>query len=307
MDANSQLILHNLEKILIQSSQQNRQSYLFQWKQEAVNLLARAEQLKNSYINLKLIPLSDASQEAINRALENQVDLKIDNLLRDMYVYLNKVGEQLRGEIITYSITLTVGKGKEQKMISYELPLEDFLNITSASHTRLTLKKTSTIINQLQLNNTKKDWTPQEVFDFQRFIFNAKRVQEGRWKNVNRGNLLEAYTRYQFYRQNGQSKGSTTQALIDTLSGTQGFWQGGDFDGKQIKGSNASVANIYTCIRQINQLYTTLSQLTIDNNKLKVVTKNKVGNNIRQSINDTVNTTVEELLTELQAQFMVNK
>lgn len=296
----------DLLNILTKSADEFGRPFLIQWLNKCIELLTRAKMLEAEYAKLKALQVT-VDNAIMQNYQEMHTDLKTDKLVKDMYVFLNQVGETLRGEEILYAVTLTTGKGKSQTMTTFQLPLEQFLSITSATHTRLTLSKTKTLLNKM-LNNSnfnQRTWSSEEVFSYQRFIYNAKRVQQGRWKRVNRGNLLEAYSRYEDLRASGMSQGSTTLAMQETLRGTQGFWQGPDYAGFQIKGNAASVANIYTCVNQINELYQILSGLQFNNisNFQDEVSKiNLLSNN---ELNNYIDLTVEELLQKLAIQFGV--
>lgn len=273
------------------------------WKNQCINFLTRARMLEQEYSKLRSIQVAITDSIALNYQ-EKKTDLKTENLVKEMYIFLNQVGETLRGETIKYQITLTTGKGSSQQMRTYQLSLEDFLNITQATHTRLTLKRTQTILNQLSQVESK-EWTSQEIFDYQRFIYNAKRVQHGRWKKVNRGNLLEAYSRYQDLRRSGTHYGSTTIALQETLRGTQGFWQGADYQGFQIKGNAASIANIYTCINQINELYIILAQIDFNNKAILEKQLDNIDTIINDKLNNYIGMTTDKLLEKLIKQFSI--
>lgn len=301
MDFTSELMT-----ILMSGVEQYGVSFLSKWTNQCIDLLTRAKLLEAEYIKMRQVQVAVESA-VIQNYQETRVDLKTDNLVREMYVFLNEVGETLRNEQIMYQVTLTQGKGKSQVITSFELPLEKFLEITSATHTRLTLSKTKTVLNRLLKDSSvvKREWSTEEIFNYQRFIYNAKRVQQGRWKRVNRGNLLEAYSRYEDLRRAGLSKGSTTIAMRETLKGTQGFWQGPDYQGFQIKGNAASVANIYTCINQINELYLILKNLQFNSTSSMEQRVVQINGVVQNELDKYSSLTTDELLQKLATQFGV--
>lgn len=296
----------DLLQILTKSADESGRPFVIKWLNQCIDLLTRAKVLEAEYSKLKTI------QVTVNNAImqnyqEIKTDLKTDKLIKEMYIFLNEVGETLRGESLIYQVTLSTGKGQSKNMTTFELPLEKFLELTTATHTRLTLSRTKTILNRIAKDNdvNQRKWTEEEIFNYQRFIYNAKRVQQGRWKKVNRGNLLEAYSRYEDLRNSGMSKGSTTIAMQETLRGTQGFWQGADYNGFQIKGNAASVANIYTCINQLNELYLILSGLQFNNITEFNDRVSQINQQTQIELTKYADLTVDELLAKLAKQFGV--
>lgn len=299
-------ISQDLLQILTKSADDYGRPFIIKWLNQCIDLLTRAKILEAEYSKLKTI------QVTVNNAImqnyqEIKTNLKTDTLIKEMYIFLNEVGETLRGESIIYQVTLSTGKGQSKHMTTFELPLEKFLDLTTATHTRLTLSKTKTILNRMTKDSdaNQREWTEEEIFNYQRFIYNAKRVQQGRWKKVNRGNLLEAYSRYEDLRNSGLSKGSTTIALQETLKGTQGFWQGADYNGFQIKGNAASIANIYTCINQLNELYLILNGLQFNNITEFNDHVSQINQQAQVELTKYTDLTVDELLAKLAKQFGV--
>lgn len=296
----------DLLQILTKSADESGRPFVIKWLNQCIDLLTRAKVLEAEYSKLKTI------QVTVNNAImqnyqEIKTDLKTDKLIKEMYIFLNEVGETLRGESLIYQVTLSTGKGQSKNMTTFELPLEKFLELTTATHTRLILSRTKTILNRMAKDNdvNQRKWSEEEVFNYQRFIYNAKRVQQGRWKKVNRGNLLEAYSRYEDLRNSGISKGSTTIAMQETLRGTQGFWQGADYNGFQIKGNAASVANIYTCINQLNELYLILSGLQFNNITEFNDRVSQINQQTQIELTKYADLTIDELLAKLAKQFGV--
>lgn len=308
MDSEVLDLITSVSNILMQESKEYGKTFLEVWKNKCQVLLAKAKILLINYIELNNTEIfTDSAIASIYQ--EQKYDLAIDRLVKEMYYFLNQVSDTLRGEAVQYEVTLSTGRGKNKQMTTFFLNLEEFLNITSKSKSRLTLKKTKTILNSLNKNNTikKRDWTSEEIFAFQRFIFNAKRIESGRWKKVNRGNMLEAFYRYQQYRSQGMHRGVTNLALLETMRGTQGFWQGGDVGNIQIKGNSASVVTIFTCVNQLNELYKVLSLLEF-NEQSQILNKIKESSSsLDSTINEYASQTTDELLLHLIKQFNITK
>lgn len=296
----------DLLQILTKSADESGRPFVIKWLNQCIDLLTRAKILEAEYSKLKTIQVT-VNNAVMQNYQEIKTDLKTDKLIKEMYIFLNEVGETLRGESLIYQVTLSTGKGQSKNMTTFELPLEKFLELTTATHTRLTLSRTKTILNRIAKDNdvNQRKWTEEEIFNYQRFIYNAKRVQQGRWKKVNRGNLLEAYSRYEDLRNSGISKGSTTIAMQETLRGTQGFWQGADYNGFQIKGNAASVANIYTCINQLNELYLILSGLQFNNITEFNDRVSQTNQQTQIELTKYADLTIDELLAKLAKQFGV--
>lgn len=299
-------ISQDLLQILTKSADDYGRPFIIKWLNQCIDLLTRAKILEAEYSKLKTIQVT-VSTAVMQNYQEMKNELKTNQLVKEMYIFLNEVGETLRGESIVYQVTLSTGKGQSKHMTTFELPLEKFLDLTTATHTRLTLSKTKTILNRMIKDNdaNQREWTEEEIFNYQRFIYNAKRVQQGRWKKVNRGNLLEAYSRYEDLRNSGLSKGSTTIAMQETLKGTQGFWQGADYNGFQIKGNAASIANIYTCINQLNELYLILNGLQFNNITEFNDHVSQINQQAQVELTKYTDLTVDELLAKLAKQFGV--
>ena len=62
---------------------------------------------------MKSFNLLTVNDNMLNKILNNNHDFKTENLIKDMYIFLNKVGETLRRKEIKYSITLTTSGPKK--------------------------------------------------------------------------------------------------------------------------------------------------------------------------------------------------
>ena len=298
-------IAQRLIKVLSQESDQVGISYFVKWKTQALSLLQEAKLYQKKYEKLSSIKISsiDTFQNVLKQ--EMRQDIATEALIVKMYRFLNEVGETLRGETISYEVTLTTGKGKELTIQTFTLTLEQFLSITAKTSSRLTLRHTSSALKELQMQQIKgREWTQDQIKELERYRANVKRNQGGHWGKINKGNTLEGFRRKQI-------KGlSTTKSIAETMSGTQGFWKGGDIDLLQIKGDRASVTNFKTCVLQIENLFRTLTQLPEPQNlnsksEVEKYVNSSVGQ-IDTNINKITDENVKNIIQGLQKQFFVN-
>ena len=299
--ANTVDITNQILEVLAKKSDQIGTSYFVKWRIEALSLLQQAQLYQRKYDKLSSIKIS--SIEGFQNILREEMrqDEATNNLITKMYRFLNEVGEALRGETIHYEVTLTQGKGKERTIQTFTLNLEQFLSITAKTSTRLTLRHTSSALKELQNQQILgRQWTQEEIKELDKYKTNVKRNKGGHWKNINKGNVLEGFRRKQI-------KGmSTTMSIAETMSGTQGFWQGGDIDLLQIKGDRASVTNFKTCVNQIEKLFNTLNALNTETTTPLSEKTQQLTPAIDANIDEFSSETVSQIVSGLQKQFFVN-
>ena len=299
--ANTVDITNQILEVLTKKSDQIGTSYFVKWRIEALSLLQQAQLYQRKYDKLSSIKIS--SIEGLQSILREEMrqDEATNNLITKMYRFLNEVGETLRGETIHYEVTLTQGKGKERTIQTFTLNLEQFLSITAKTSTRLTLRHTSSALKELQNQQILgRQWTQEEIKELDKYRTNVKRNKGGHWKNINKGNVLEGFRRKQI-------KGmSTTMSIAETMSGTQGFWQGGDIDLLQIKGDRASVTNFKTCVNQIEKLFNTLNALNTETTTPLSEKAQQLTPAIDANIDEFSSETVSQIVSGLQKQFFVN-
>ena len=294
----SAFIIQDIIKILNQESEQIGVSYFTKWRLEAGQLLQLAQLYQQKYDKLSNIAIKTAENFASVLLQEQKQDIETQDLITKMYRFLNEVGETLRGEIIRYEVTLSSGKGKHQTLQTFNLSLDQFLSITAQTSTRITLRHTTSVLRILEAQQVVgKQWTEKELEAFERYKKNVKRNQQGKWKKINKGNLLEGFRRQQIKQM------STTGSIMETMSGTQGFWQGGDIDLLQIKGDRASVTNFKTCVHQIQILFDTLNKL---NPEVLQNLQNKLDaskENVNQVLQEEIDINTTNVLKDIQKQF----
>lgn len=299
--ANTMDITNQILEVLTKKSDQIGTSYFVKWRIEALSLLQQAQLYQRKYDKLSSIKIN--SIEGFQSILREEMrqDEATNNLITKMYRFLNEVGETLRGETIYYEVTLTQGKGKERTIQTFTLTLEQFLSITAKTSTRLTLRHTSSALKELQKQQILgRQWSQEEIKELDKYRANVRRNKGGHWKNINKGNVLEGFRRKQI-------KGmSTTMSIAETMSGTQGFWQGGDIDLLQIKGDRASVTNFKTCVNQIEKLFNTLSALNTETATSLSEKTQQLTPAIDANIDEFSSETVGQIVSGLQKQFFVN-
>lgn len=294
-------ISKRLLEILSKESDQIGTTYFVKWKIEALSLLQQAQLYQRKYEKLSSIQIKSIEDLQSILREESRQDEITDNLIVKMYRFLNEVGETLRGETISYEVTLTQGQNKSRTIQTFTLTLEQFLSITAKTSTRLTLRHTSSALKELQKQQILgRQWTQEEIRELDKYRTNVRRNKGGHWKNINKGNILEGFRRKQI-------KGlSTTRSIAETMSGTQGFWQGGDIDLLQIKGDRASVTNFRTCVRQIENLFKVLNNLSLDTETPISIKAEQIIPNLQMNIDEFSDTTINTILEGLQKQFFVN-
>lgn len=260
---------------------------LSQWTTEVLNWLSRARLYVANTENFANTLTKESSKiyTHINDILKRKrvaVDkIKNDVILNDGYILLNKIGEQIRGEEIFYSITTTAtgealskGPAATGEVYTWQVPLATFLNMVNFSAHRITLKAPATIQKMMlaQLNEegiTYEKWSEEKLNNYSLFMGQAKSVAHGKWAKVNEGNILEAFLRYIDGEQcpripeRGEREywHSIASAMKQTMSNPDAFYLGGDLYDKQIKGLQASVTNINTLIVALEATLEMLMQL----------------------------------------------
>lgn len=260
---------------------------------------------RQDYSQIASIRMDMAAQEVIDNSIIN-----------DGYRILNEIGESIRGQKITYSITVTStghwgsADGPAGEVITWEMDYSAFSKLLHTGTKRITLKDSSTIMSQLeemwkqqQKNQTlnqfnlfsRKEWSTKEISQYESFHSWAKRYRKDRGKRIfyNRGQTLEGYLRWISETAKG-IKYTRDMSMIETAANNLPFYAGGDIGDIQVKGMNASVANIDTMISVLvdtqEQLYVILSEsqrMAADVSKVDA-----------KAINDNIDKAIQSLLVK---------
>lgn len=303
--ASNSIQFNELVQLLTQETEQYGTSLQVAWIKKASALIERTKNLvnKNERVQQLLNSITEPG-EILNQlysvAIEENVN---DNLIKDMYRFLNEVGETLRKEKILYRVIIT--DTKNNKIYDYELNLEQFLTITEGQTARLGLAKATTVMNKMAQaqNITTRIWDLKAKSDFGLFAYNARRVAKGKWAKVNNGNLMEAFQRYQNLR---GTQAPTYAAMSATMSAPIPFWQGADYNGYQFKANSASVTNLGSCLKQIIDLRDTLMKLNFTNSALLTQKLQPIQDGLNETEENLIQDTVETLLQNLATQFNFN-
>ena len=187
----------------------------------------------------------------MEQARKEALDRKV---LYDGYSLLNQIGESARGgkDVIEYSVTVT-GSGDWGadfgEAITWIVDYDTFASLTTTSRSRIIMADSSSIMSKLKENeiaSSMEQWNPEKVKMYQDFHLYANK-ERAIDKQLNYGNTLEAFLRWQ------KKGGSWDKAISDTLKNSLPFYAGGDIDNQQVKGMNASVANINTMINALSK------------------------------------------------------
>ena len=250
---------------------------------------------------LASVRMEMAAQQAINNSIINEG-----------YRILNEIGESIRGEKITYSITVTStghwgsAEGPAGQVITWDMDYSTFSRFIHTGTKRLILKDSANIMSQLedmwkqQENDqlglfSRKEWSQKEISQYESFHSWAKRYRKDRGKRVfyNRGQTLEGYFRWLLERKEN-IKYTRDKAMIETAANNLPFYAGGDLGNVQIKGMNASIANIDTMISVLVETQQSLHIILNESQKLAM----DVSKVDTSKINDNIDKAVQSLLSK---------
>ena len=239
-------------------------------------------------------------------------------------VILNEIGESIRGEKITYSITLTStghwgsATAPAGDVITWTMDYSAFSKLVKIGTKRLTVMDTFAASKQLEemwINQTsdnmlaqldgqkqnsvslfqRKEWDISQINQYESFHSYAKRSRKdkgGKKIFYNRGQTLEAYFRW-LAGQGPGIKYIRDKAMAETAANNLPFYAGGDLENVQIKGMNASVANIDTMITVLQETQAQLHLIIAESEKLSQDTSkvdvSKINSNIDTAIKSLLN------------------
>ena len=301
-----------------QVMQQMEQEGTYQLTQQMTSWMGEIKQVisaLNAYQATTSSNLNKSAQLAVQRMIENgdyngriynnvneaKRQVKYQSYVRKGYTLLNKIGESIRGKEISYELIVRAGDGStvyDWKGVS----LDDFLELTTITDSgQMSMRSSNIIMNALSQKYQSKEqaaWDKQKLNAYNYFKDYITTYQENgkqKWEKVNQGNLLEAFTKY-YDTQTGNMEDYMTQ----TMSGNQGFWQGGDYGNIQIKSNRADVTNISTIITQLESTYSKLSSIknitSIQSNRPAIESKS-IEDNIKQQIETKVQDLVKDFLS----------
>lgn len=239
----------------------------------------------------------------------------IDNsIIMEGYRILNEIGESIRGEKITYSITITStghwgsADGPAGQVITWDMDYSVFSKMIKTGTKRLVLADSPTIMSQLsaiwedqgkQSDQAalfqRREWSSKEISQYESFHSWGKRYRKERGKRVfyNRGQTLEGYFRWLQERGKG-IKYTRDMAMLETAANNLPFYAGGDLGNVQIKGMNASVANIDTMISVLSETQAQLHLILSESAKMA----GDVSKVDAKAINENVEAAIQSLLSK---------
>lgn len=237
----------------------------------------------------------------------------IDNsVIMDGYRILNEIGESIRGEKITYSITITStghwgsADAPAGQVITWDMDYSVFSKMIKTGSKRLILADSATIMSQLsdiwsnqgeQATQSaifgRKEWSTSEISQYESFHSWSKRYRKTKGKKIfyNRGQTLEGYFRWLQERKKG-IKYTRDMAMLETARNNLPFYAGGDLGSVQIKGMNASVANIDTMISVLSDTQRQLHLIIAESAKMA----GDVSKVDAKAINENVEAAIQSLL-----------
>ena len=192
-------------------------------------------------------------------------DMLYKNNIEQAYKLINQIGEKVRGTEIQYSLILNGIEGETSRIEWTGLNITQFLELTNiaTSSGRMRLKSANTIMSTLKEKNaaniTMSKWSSQKEKAYQHFVDVVQK--RGTWSDLKEGQMLEAFSKY--YRRKNKDDNMILDAMKDTLSAPEAFWQGGDDQiGKrsiQYKANDASVTDVNTVVAKLDKIYSTLA------------------------------------------------
>lgn len=292
-----------------------------QWMAMAKEYVISTDSLVEKLSKRSRTILGNLEQIAINNYNTQKEMIEGKRLLQEGYVLLNQIGEQIRGEEVTYSVTITAegeALSSAAKVYTITTNLEEFLNMQNATSRRLIMKDPTTLYNQYINTNNKnskikiEEWTPEKIQNFQIFNSQIRKIQSGkkvRWKHINEGQALEAFLRAEVAgisiiaepKGNRAYWGSLAHIMKTTMGKPDPFYQGGDIGNEQIKGLHASITNINTLIATLNR---TLFAIRRGQQGIDTTIKNKMQNEVTAGAENTAKTIEEQVIKNLQDIFV---
>lgn len=208
----------------------------------------------------------DNLENAYLEVLNEQQEVEGAKLIAEGYKLMNHIGETIRGDKITYSVTIPF----DGSYITWNGSMEEFIGswngkqytgMVNFSRRRMYLKSTKSLLTKYnEQYPTWTKWDSDKTDAFNSFINRIRSNEQfDKWKKVNQGNMLEAFSRIYKKGEISQDKieaGYLDYLIADTMSitlrNTDPFWSGGDIGTEQLKGANASVTNVSQLIYQLN-------------------------------------------------------
>lgn len=288
----------------------------YKWIAKARAFIAQENSLENKLSKKSLEDIDDFKVMMKNR---KQAQRLINNkhILTEGYVLLNEIGETLRGKEIKYSITISktgeaLSKGIQATggVYTWTVSLKEFLNLINYTNTRIVLKDSSTLYKMLekQINDQTKSpiyekWTEEKLQSYALFNSQVRNNPNWpNWKNINEGNMLEAFLRFiddgyiptrKVNKEYWKALGSTMKR---TMSAPDKFFLGGDLNDLQIKGLHASVTNLNTLIQNLTQVLNILSKSEIGYEALEKHYKKEARDEIEKDVLKTQEEITKDLL-----------
>lgn len=268
--------------------------------------------MQNTVLNQSALASKD-SWMSQNQYFNQQIQLEqYQARIIEGYRVLNQIGEAIRGTEITYTLILN-NDGSHVEWSG--LNMKQFLPLVSVTPTGNINLRSDTVINELlkssngSQNIKYSKWTKekeQAYLNFKDIIQNS-----GKWKKLNEGQQLEAFSKY--YRYKNKTDDSALKAMSETLSFPEAFWQDGDDQigkGKdkrviQYKGAGASVTNVDTLIAKLEKVYSALMEIQnqsynhapyADNQGLVQRAESNMNNSIKKLIVQFINNDVLKAL-----------
>ena len=261
--------------------------------------------------------------------------------LLDGYHILTELGSYVRqSEEIKYSVTATGLKNMGTYKITWtDMPFEQFAKLVNFNIDQYTatdnnkkynnntavigglrLKGVANLFKQtLDKQNLLPDeervniysWDSDQINLYNQFVSRAKTINNIQWSDVNEGNLLEAFTRFQksaegknFIGKKGgllaTANKQILKAMKETMDHPKAFYKGGDIKNLQLKGNQATIADSSTIENMLDSVGQSLNKITssLPNLSQEASTQSFISLNLEKAILDGVNQEVKKLISQ---------
>ena len=266
--------------------------------------------------------------------------------LLDGYHILTELGSYIRqsGEI-KYSVTVTGLKSIGTYKITWDdMPFNEFANLVNFNVDQYTATENNkkygnkAIIGGLRLKGVAKlfkqglddttslgqnissgkigtiySWDSDQIDLYNQFVSRVKNINNIQWSDVNEGNLLEAFTRFQqntsgknFIGKKGAllatANSQILKAMKETMAHPKAFYKGGDINNLQLKGNQATIADSSTIENMLDSVGQSLTRIISLSSNLsqKSSMQPSISLNLEKTILNSIKQETKEFSTFIQ-------
>lgn len=258
--------------------------------------------------------------------------------LLDGYHILTELGAHLRNsETIQYSVTATGLKNMGTYKITWtDMPFEQFAELVNFNVDQYTAtdknkkyNSNTAIIGGLRLKGVANlfkqtldeqgslsdeervniySWDSDSIDLYNQFVSRAKNINNIKWSDVNEGNFLEAFTRFQdnikgknFIGKKGNLLATANKQILkamkETMDHPKAFYKGGDINNLQLKGNQATIADSSTIENMLNSTSQSLD-IILNGLPQKTPPQSSVSLDFEKTISNNIKNEIKELISQ---------